>query len=82
MEYLNDKKDGIGLFEWPDGKKYKGEWKNGKQHGLGEYFNVNTKTWRKGMWEFGRRKKWLDEDEDENEKEKEKENDNQKVDEE
>ena len=32
------------------------------------------------MWEFGRRKKWLDEDEDENEKEKE--NDNQKVDEE
>ena len=24
-------KKGYGLFEWPDGKKYKGVWKNGKQ---------------------------------------------------
>ena len=61
-EYFNDKKDGKGLFEWPDGKKYNGEWKNGKQHGYGEYFNVADKTWKKGYWEFGRRKKWLEED--------------------
>ena len=69
-EYLNDKKDGKGLFEWPDGKKYNGEWKNGKQHGFGEYFNVADKTWKKGIWEFGRRKKWLDESEAEIEVEK------------
>ena len=67
---MNDKKDGKGLFEWPDGKKYNGEWKNGKQHGFGEYFNVADKTWKKGIWEFGRRKKWLDESEAEVEVEK------------
>ena len=66
-DYLNDKKDGKGIFEWPDGKKYKGEWKSGKQHGYGEYFNVADKTWKKGIWEFGRRKKWLDEEEVETE---------------
>jgi hypothetical protein len=30
MQYLDDKKDGYGEFLWPDGRKYKGHWKNGK----------------------------------------------------
>ena len=58
-EYLNDKKDGKGLFEWPDGKKYNGEWKNGKQHGEGYLYSVKNLTWRKGLWENGKRIKWL-----------------------
>jgi len=28
--YVDDKKEGYGEFYWPDGKCYKGEWKNGK----------------------------------------------------
>ena len=59
-EYVNDKKDGKGQFEWPDGKKYNGDWKNGKQHGIGEYYNPAEKAWKKGLWEGGRRIKWID----------------------
>ena len=58
-DYKNDKKEGIGLFEWRDGKKYKGEWKNGKQHGFGEYYDPNEDKWRKGVWEYGKRIKWI-----------------------
>lgn len=29
-EYLDDKKHGFGVFEWGNGKKYEGEWLNGK----------------------------------------------------
>ena len=57
---INDKKDGYGEFEWADGRKYKGSWKNGKQHGEGEYCPSNGKIWRKGIWENGKRVKWLD----------------------
>lgn len=38
---MNDKKHGIGTFYWPDGRKYHGAWKDGKQHGRGEYFLVS-----------------------------------------
>lgn len=29
--YIEDKKQGYGEFEWPDNRKYKGQWYNGKQ---------------------------------------------------
>lgn len=29
-EYVDDKKDGEGIFEWGNGKKYEGRWVNGK----------------------------------------------------
>ena len=35
-EYIDDKKEGDGLFIWPNGRQYKGGWKNGKQHGWRE----------------------------------------------
>ena len=45
-EYVQDMKDGYGVFTWPDGRQYKGGWKNGKQHGAEKYqyeylFNKN-----------------------------------------
>ena len=43
-------------------RKYKGFWKNGKQHGEGEFFNINTNSWRKGEWEEGKRIRWIDEE--------------------
>ena len=36
LEYVHDKKEGYGKYSWPDGRIYKGYWKDGKQHGLGE----------------------------------------------
>ena len=29
-DFVNDKKEGIGVFIWKDGRKYAGEWKEGK----------------------------------------------------
>ena len=29
-QYFYNKKEGQGTFYWPDGRQYKGEWKNGK----------------------------------------------------
>jgi hypothetical protein len=40
-EYTDDKKHGKGTFEWADGRKYKGQWINGKQEGTGVYFLQN-----------------------------------------
>jgi hypothetical protein len=41
-----------------DGRKYKGSWKNGKQHGEGEFFNVASAQWKKGIWDDGKRVRW------------------------
>ena len=41
-----------------DGRKYKGNWKNGKQHGDGEFFNPKENVWKKGIWSEGKRVKW------------------------
>ena len=57
--YREDKKEGYGLFEWADGRKYRGNWLNGKQHGEGEFYNAKQKIWRKGLWEDGKRVKWI-----------------------
>ena len=61
-EYKEDKKEGYGEFEWSDGKKYKGNWKNGSQDGEGEVYFPKLTRWRRGLWEEGRRIKWLEED--------------------
>ena len=42
-----------------DGRKYKGKWKNGKQHGEGEFFNPKDNTWKKGLWNDGKRVRWI-----------------------
>ena len=42
--YVDDKKEGHGTFHWPDGRKYEGQWENGKQHGVGIYTTSSGKT--------------------------------------
>ncbi|KAF4657269.1 hypothetical protein FOL47_008531 [Perkinsus chesapeaki] len=49
-QYVNDKKEGYGTFEWPDGRKYAGYWVAGKRHGDGEYTTEFGQT-RRGIWE-------------------------------
>jgi hypothetical protein len=56
--YLDDKKEGRGTFFWPDGRKYEGDWKNGKQHGIGIYTSASGKT-KRGEWNEGKRVAWL-----------------------
>ena len=42
-----------------DGRKYNGMWKIGKQHGEGYFYNVETKTWQRGIWDEGKRVRWI-----------------------
>ena len=58
--YKNDKQDGYGTFTWSDGKQYKGPWVNGKQHGEGELFSPSQNIWQKGIWDNGKRIKWIE----------------------
>ncbi len=51
-------KDGYGVFIWPDGRKYEGYWREGKQHGEGNYYTAKGKM-RRGQWENGKRVAWL-----------------------
>ncbi len=37
-------------------------WKMGKQNGEGRFFNVETNTWRKGIWEEGKRVRLIESD--------------------
>ena len=37
--FVNDKREGHGTFIWADGRQYIGEWKAGKQHGIGTYIS-------------------------------------------
>lgn len=42
-----------------DGRMYKGNWKMGKQHGEGLFYNIETKIWQKGVWDEGKRVRWI-----------------------
>lgn len=55
---MNDKKHGHGVFIWPDGRKYDGEWKDGNQDGEG-MFHSKDGVVKKGVWVKGQREKWL-----------------------
>jgi hypothetical protein len=39
--------------------RYKGQWKNGKQHGKGTFINENGEE-RSGVWKEGKRVEWTD----------------------
>jgi hypothetical protein len=47
-------------MSWPDGRKYTGDWKHGKQHGKGKYIKPDG-TERVGEWQNGKKIKWIDE---------------------
>ena len=62
---------GEGVYTWPweveredcgdfgKGKLvYDGEWKNGEKHGRGTIINQNGEK-REGIWENGKRIKWI-----------------------
>ena len=55
--YINDKKEGYGIFQWPNMRRYEGNWKNGKQHGSGNFITEKGQK-REGVWENGVRLHW------------------------
>ena len=54
-----DKKHGYGVYTWTDGRKYEGQWANGRQHGKGRFLNPDGIT-REGEWDNGKRVRWLE----------------------
>jgi len=61
--FLNDKREGFGFYTWSDNRKFKGWWHENKQHGLGVYFGPDSVNPKFGVWQMGKRIKWLDETE-------------------
>ena len=57
--YLRIKLKGFGIYEWSDGRRYEGDWYNGKQHGRGLYMAGEVE--RIGEWVGGRRVRWEEE---------------------
>lgn len=49
------------LYFRPDGRKYIGNWKNGKQHGKGIYITPNGQR-REGEWTEGKRTRWFNDE--------------------
>ena len=43
---------------WADGRKYIGEWKAGKQHGIGTYISKDGMQ-KEGEWQNGKKIKWI-----------------------
>ena len=50
-EWLNNRKDGIGIETYKDGSKYMGEYKNGLKQGLGAYFWADGSIYE-GEWKY------------------------------
>ena len=50
----------------PDGRIYEGGWLKGKQHGVGWYQANDRSLKKKGIWDKGKRTKWLEEVYDDN----------------
>ena len=59
MGFLNGKNLFLIFFFRNDGRKYKGCWKNGKQHGEGEFLQNANSVWRRGLWSEGKRVRWV-----------------------
>jgi len=46
------KKDGYGVYKWPDDSKYSGQWKANRIHGHGHYIDADGREIR-GVWHDG-----------------------------
>jgi hypothetical protein len=45
--------NGFGIFDWPDGRKYEGEYLDDKKHGKGTFRWADNRTYC-GTWVNGR----------------------------
>ena len=61
--YLNNKKDGLGIFYWGLNKKWVGYWKDGLRDGAGILFHPENNPER-GFWDRGKRIEMLEQEND------------------
>ena len=59
--YINNLKEGFGIFYWNDGYKFEGYWKEGKQNGYG-FIGGNNKN-KYGYWNNGKLENKINDDE-------------------
>ena len=57
-EYMNDKKNGKGIYIWKNGSKYEGNFQNDYRHGYGQMRWQDGRTY-KGNWLNGIEKNLL-----------------------
>ena len=62
-DYFENKKEGRGKFTFVSGNVYDGEWKEGKQDGIGVLMDRLQKQMKKGRWEGGKFVQTIDEEE-------------------
>ena len=55
--YKEDKRCGFGLYNWMNGDRYGGGWKNGRMHGKGVKIMANGDVYN-GMWECDKAQGW------------------------
>ena len=46
---MKGKREGYGIYMFPDGEKYEGQWFQDQQHGKGIYYFMNNNRYD-GMW--------------------------------
>ena len=44
---------GLGVFRWPDGREYHGEYSNDKKHGKGTLVGAHGRR-KDGVWAYGK----------------------------
>ena len=54
------KKNGFGIFYWPNEKFFCGFWKDGKQNGIGKYSKGNIVKY--GVWKDGKKELWFEDE--------------------
>ena len=52
------------MYTYSDGSKYRGEWVDGMQHGVGCIIDAESTYERKGIWAYGKLKQWLKNDQE------------------
>ena len=45
---------GFGVFKWPSGNVYEGEWLANRRHGLGKITDSKGNTKQAGQWQMGK----------------------------
>ena len=51
--FSNGERDGLGIYTYPNMDHYKGQWKQNKKNGEGEYFKFESKIVVRGTWVDG-----------------------------
>ena len=54
-DFKKGKREGYGIYVYPDGDKYEGEWLDNIHHGKGKYTWAADGKTTQGMWKHGRK---------------------------